>query len=673
MHKKVTASLLALTVCANMAAGIAVSAEGAGSTADQGATKSDAKKDKKDKKKKGNPNISAEYADSALFDTSKVHTFNVICDDADWDNMVKSATEKSYINCDIEIDGELIKNCAIRTKGNASLNSVSNRRDNKNDRFSFKVEFDHNDNETTYHGLDKLALNSMGQDYTCEKDYLTYQMMNKMGVNAPLCSYTLIQRNGKDFGLYLAVEAIEDSFAKRCYGDTDVDLYKPEAYEKVDRSKMSNLGVLFQIMSGRFYADKTENDRIDIFSEVWSGKYAALGYTYEFGTVSCCRWAGDDVSAYEDFFEESVFKCTDEDKQTLVDSIKTLNLSDSQKEKLSVLDTDQLMRYFAVNNFVNNNDGLMGIMKHNFYLCEKDGVLSYVPWDYNVAFGGFHFENAITDLLGKDFILDVNTDRLSNVMSVDKNLVNFPIDTPLYTGENSTIPMMSTWLDTEEGRVEYHKIYDEYIKMFEDGTFEKMRQDAYDLIKPYVEKDLTFYTVDEFETASENMKLYLKYRSEAIRGQLDGTIPSTKEGQAADGSALIEPVGLSTGTMATNDGCSGTPSPAFLNPIVMAFLGEDPDRSIGHFSDLMLDYFRDNTTMYHRVPELMQVEQTRGVACSIVTQKYSVNSLFFTDPSANNAPGHVDGSREGDPSAGQGGNNREAGGPPADTDRQKSE
>ena len=46
MHKKVTASLLALTVCANMAAGIAVSAEGAGSTADQGATKSDAKKDK---------------------------------------------------------------------------------------------------------------------------------------------------------------------------------------------------------------------------------------------------------------------------------------------------------------------------------------------------------------------------------------------------------------------------------------------------------------------------------------------------------------------------------------------------------------------------------------------------------------------------------------------------
>ena len=80
------------------------------------------------------------------------------------------------------------------------------------ERYSFEVEFDHYDDSITYYGLDKLSLNNLIQDTTMIKDYLTYTMMNEFDVAAPLCSFVYITVNGEDWGLYLAVEGIEDSF-----------------------------------------------------------------------------------------------------------------------------------------------------------------------------------------------------------------------------------------------------------------------------------------------------------------------------------------------------------------------------------------------------------------------------------------------------------------------------
>ena len=668
MHKKLIASLLALTTCASMTASVMAFAEKL--TDDQtAASVSDSEKsdNKKDKKKKQNPNISTEYASASLFDTSKVHTINILCDDAEWDAMIKAAEDKNYITCDVEIDGELVKNAAIRTKGNASLRAVAKRRDNKTDRFSFKIEFDHNDKETTYHGLDKLALNSMGQDHTLMKDYLTYTMMRDMGVKAPLCSYTMIQKNGKDFAMYLAVEAIEDSFKMRNYGDDNVDMYKPDATDKIDRQAQtqSNLPTLLRIMNGSYYADKTENDRVDILGDFWGGKNGTVGFTKEFNTIVDLRWAGDKTETYEDIWEESVFKCTDEDKQRFVDSLNVLNNGKTVKEKQSVLDTDQLMRYFVVHTFVNNGDSQLGVQHHNFYISDDNGKLSYVPWDYNLAFGAMDFRASIRDMIGSDLCLDMTPVRLSNVMPLEKDLINFPIDTPMYDGENSQLPLLSTWLDTEDGKQQYHKLYDEFIEKLKACDYEKMIDDTYAMIKSYVEKDAVFYNTTTVEDAIEDLKLYCKYRTEAISGQLEGSIPSTKDGQAADPKNLIEPEGLSISDMSDSDGTAGCPPPAFLNPIIKAFLGNDPDYTAGHFSDLLLGYFQNNLTMYDRVPELMQVDATRGMACGIIAQKYGVDSLFFTDPSTHGGPPVGAGGKGGRPDG--------AGGPPAGAGKGENE
>ena len=159
--------------------------------------------------------------EKTLFDTSKVHNINIIMED--WDEFTNNCKSEEYYNCTVVIDNKAYKNVAIRGKGNTSLSQVTN------DRYSYKIEFDHYDSTNTYYGLDKLCLNNIIQDNTYMKDYLTYQMMNEMGVAAPLCSYVYITVNGEDWGLYLAVEGVEESFLQRNYGKDYGELYKPDS------------------------------------------------------------------------------------------------------------------------------------------------------------------------------------------------------------------------------------------------------------------------------------------------------------------------------------------------------------------------------------------------------------------------------------------------------------
>ena len=61
------------------------------------------------------------------------------------------------------------------------------------------------------------------------KDYLTYTMMQSFGVSSSLCSFVYITVNGEDWGLYLAVEGVEEAFLARNYGADYGELYKPDS------------------------------------------------------------------------------------------------------------------------------------------------------------------------------------------------------------------------------------------------------------------------------------------------------------------------------------------------------------------------------------------------------------------------------------------------------------
>lgn len=507
--------------------------------------------------------------ESRLFDTSKVHTIDIVMDD--WDEFIENCENEEYSACAVVIDGEIYKNVALRAKGNTSLSQVAQY---GNDRYSFKLEFDHYSDALNYHGLDKLCLNNIIQDNTYMKDYLCYTMMSYAGVNAPLCSFAYITVNGEDWGLYLAVESIEDGFLERNYNITG-NLYKPDSMSmgggrgngkdfEFDSEDLENFkeqfenSDVFSAIENSFGSaedfselkEKLEDsetlddiknlaESIDLSkiqdnfspdkSEHKGGMGGGFGGAMGSDDVKLV-YTDDDFDSYSNIFDNAKTDISDSDKERLINSLKTLSTDDAS----SVVDIEKVISYFAVHNFVCNFDSYTGSMIHNYYLYEKDGILSMIPWDYNLAFGTFQGGES-------------------------NSMINYPIDSPVSGGDTDSRPMIAWIFDNEEYTELYHTALSEFIaEYFESGYFAEEFERVNSMIAPYVEKDPTkFCTYDEFTEGSAALKQFCLLRAESVRGQLDGSIPSTSEGQSADSSALIDGSSVKLNLMGSMGGGGG--------------------------------------------------------------------------------------------------------------------
>ena len=160
---------------------------------------------------------------SKLFDDSRIHTIDIQIDD--WGGFVRNAAKEEYVSCDVTIDGEAFRYVGLRAKGNNSLHLTE---DYGLYRYSLKLEFDQYRDGGSYYGLDKLSLDASFQDNSYLKTFMTYDMMEFMGVPTPLCSYVQVTVNGEDWGLFLAIEEPEEAFARRNFGNDHGILYKPD-------------------------------------------------------------------------------------------------------------------------------------------------------------------------------------------------------------------------------------------------------------------------------------------------------------------------------------------------------------------------------------------------------------------------------------------------------------
>ena len=545
-----------------------------------------------------------------IFDTSRVHSVNIVMDDVE--QFFAGAEKEEYTLCTVIIDGEKVSGAAIRAKGNTSLSQV---KAYNNNRYSFKLEFDHYSTEKTYHGLDKLCLNNIIQDNTYMKDYLTYRMMNYAGVASPLCSYAEICFNGESFGLYLAVEGIEESFLTRNYGTEYGDLYKPDSIsagggrgngkdfdmeafnEKTEKENgeadstqateaqlseppqmpenmpqtpegmpqmpegmpqngdgqnMMPLGGfspggessvpqppdMNEGAQGEKYFPEKPADNRDNTESGASGKAEIPkgddNFPEKGGSSQSVAlvYSDDSEDSYSDIFESAKTDISSEDKKRLISSIKQLNENNNISE---VVDIDSVIKYFAIHNLVLNFDSYTGSMMHNYYLYEKDGVMSMIPWDYNLAFGGF------------------------GGASSAQELINYPIDTPVSGATVSSRPMLSWIFSDEKYTKKYHEYLNNFIsEFFGSGEFEKMIDETTGLISPYVEKDATkFCTYDEFVRGAETLKSFCLLRSQSVKKQLSGEIPSTGDKQKESSISFASDCGINISDMGSMGGSFG--------------------------------------------------------------------------------------------------------------------
>ena len=495
--------------------------------------------------------------ESRLFDTSLVHHLDIVMDD--WEEFCANAQNEEYTACSVVIDNESYKNVAIRAKGNTSLTQVAAY---GNDRYSFKIEFDHYDSSKTYHGLDKLCLNNIIQDNTYMKDYLVYQMMGKTGAASPLCSYVYITVNGEDWGLYLAVEGVEEAFLQRNYGSDYGELYKPDSMSM--GGGRGNGGEFtmedFSALSGEQDSQGAEPGQEEgRFQRPDSGRGKGGKFTMEdFSALSgeqdsqgaepgqeegqlpqqgdnrgfrmggsedvLLKYIDENSGSYPNIFDNAKTDVSKSDQARLIESLKKLSAGEDLPD---TVDVEAVIRYFVVHNFVLNFDSYTGSMIHNYYLYEEDGQLQMIPWDYNLAFGGFQSSSGAAEL------------------------VNYPIDSPVSGGSIEDRPMLAWIFASEEYTELYHRYFSEFIsEWFDSGFFEEMIDNVVSLIQPYVEKDPTkFCTDEEFQTGVSTLREFCLLRAQSISGQLGGTIGSTSDTQ--DSAAWIDAGDLQITDMGT--------------------------------------------------------------------------------------------------------------------------
>ncbi|MBR2476644.1 MAG: CotH kinase family protein [Clostridia bacterium] len=459
-----------------------------------------------------------------LFNTENGIDINITIESAKWEEMMNNAMAEEYYECDISINGESFYKVGIRPKGNTSLSTIA--RDPDNNRYSFKVEFDRFVDGQTCFGLDKLVLNNGYADATFMKEAIIYDMFSYLGADAPLYNFAKVSVNGEYWGVYLALEGVEDSFLLRNYGGEKGNLYKPDNMGFSNRGEKgeSNNFQPPQMTGGErrnngenpfggMTREETEEEFRQIrengeFKRPDGGNFGGFGARGS-GNGANLNYIDDNPDSYSAIWNSAKTSVDDAAKLRVVEALKNIGTSTNIEK---YMDVDNILRYMAVHNFAVNEDSLSGGMAHNYYLYESGGKLNILPWDYNLAFGGMHSRDA-------------------------SSMVNDPID-----DSYSSTTFFDPLLNTEAYRAKYHEYYNELISgYFDSGRFDATYNRIRSQIDELVKADPTaMYSYDEYVMAADMLYDVLKFRAESVRGQLAGTIPSTTEGQRTDSSALVD-------------------------------------------------------------------------------------------------------------------------------------
>lgn len=505
---------------------------------------------------------------TTIFNDDSVIEINIEMDEDSWQEMLDNAASEEYTAANITVNGTTYNNVAIRPKGNSSLSQLVT--DDSTERYSFKIKLDKYVDGQTLDGLSKLVLNNNMSDTTSMKEYLSYKLLDSLGIPTPACSYAHITVNGEEWGLYLAVEPIEEEFIEKNYGSIDGNLYKPESdnvamgdkdnnenkimdnnnfspsenttsennnkttidnsIDMQNQSNMNNGDSSGQMQmppdmntgnsTGEMQAppdmnngnpsremqtppDMNKQSTNDSTNQpqIPNGIGGGIGRNSNGANLV---WNGDDISNYSAIFDNAIFKTTDSDDYTkILDMIEHL---DSLDDIESYLDVDEVLKYFAANTFLVNLDSYVSNMNHNYYLYENDGIVSILPWDYNLSFAGFQAGSA-------------------------SNAINFPIDSPVSDSLEES-PLIGKLLEVDEYKDIYHHYLNEIVENFvNNGTLETLITKTDSLISSYIQNDATaFYTYDEYKASLSNLINFGYDRATSIAAQLDGSQPSTNTG-----------------------------------------------------------------------------------------------------------------------------------------------
>lgn len=430
----------------------------------------------------------------------EIISVEILADEKEWADMIQNANKESFIKADVIVNGTTFKNVGIRPKGNSSLNQVTAL---KSERYSLRLKFDEYVTDQTCFGLDSFVLNNMITDNTYMKEYLSYDLMKDIGIQTPYFGYATIKVNGVNSGLYLAVETYGKSYETRINGNTSGKMYNVKSMDMAKNDKDKNPETL--------QPPPQENNDQKKPNQAPGGNSPMMQRETKGGDL---KYTDDDISSYSNIFDNIVGKATNSDFKKIIKALKNLSEGNNLEK---YFDIDSTLKYLAAHTVVVNLDSYSSSMAQNYYLYEYKSKITVLPWDYNMAWGGFQSKDS-------------------------SSVVNFPIDTPVSGIEMSDRPLINQLLSNPDYLEKYHeylaKILDSY---FDNGKLEAKIDELNNRISKLVKEDPTkFCTFEEYKKSVETLKELALLRAQSIEGQLSNTIPSTTSEQAKSPEKLID-------------------------------------------------------------------------------------------------------------------------------------
>jgi spore coat protein CotH len=275
----------------------------------------------------------AAQGQAELFDQNSVQEIRLFVNSRDLAAFRAHTELNTWYTADLLWRNIRVRNVGIRSRGQGSRNPVKP---------GYRVDMARYTTGQTFVGLSTIVLDNIWQDDSFLRERLAFTMFEKAGLPAPRESFCRLFVNNEYQGLYAITEEIDGNFAKRVTGQTD-------------------------------------------------------------GTVFEYHWSAAGIWRAEDLGSTAAYKPKLEPRTHVLDADSTLynpivtlfkevNGPDDAVWRSRVeqyIDLTQFMTQVAIEEFIGENDGVLGYAgMNNFYLYRDQGTTKHrlFVWDKDQAF-----------------------------------------------------------------------------------------------------------------------------------------------------------------------------------------------------------------------------------------------------------------------------------------------
>jgi spore coat protein CotH len=267
----------------------------------------------------------AVYAADPMFNQAVLHDVRMVMDPADWRALRDNFLTNQYYAANISIDGELVQQAGVRSRGSGSRNEAKP---------GLKLDFNKFIKTQEFHGYKTLVLDNLTQDPALMRERLAFAVFEAMGIAAPQIAHARLTVNDEYWGVYTMVEPVSKPFLKERIGQESGNLFD---FEYVNAWDFSYLGPDAGTYVPAPFQPQTNEDKLDA-----SGLVAFIRAISELPEATFSR----DIASW--------------------------------------IDTERFLTYLAVENALAEYDGFVGNFGvNNFYIYQYGGQnrFVFIPWD----------------------------------------------------------------------------------------------------------------------------------------------------------------------------------------------------------------------------------------------------------------------------------------------------